>query len=662
MIFALAGNQNCGKTTLFNRLTGSHCHTGNFPGVTVEGKSGTIIGTDCTVVDLPGIYSIRPYSAEETVTRDYLLTAAPDGIINIADASNIERNLYLTLQLAELNIPMVLALNMMDEVEENGGSIDIARLSQRLGIPVVPISAAKNEGIDRLIETAVKTAEAKKLPARINYGGEVYDCIRRVRSIIGDRGGSARTFYAVNYIENDPLSTERLELSDREREDIESAVKRAEKAVSLDRFAAIADMRYSFIERVCGETVVKGGENRGQRRSLKIDRVLTDKFLAIPMFIVIMAAVFYLTFGLIGAALSDLMSMGISYVTSLAGRGLDMIGVGEVVRSLIIDGIFAGVGSVLSFLPTIVTLFFFLSVLEDSGYMARAAFVMDNLMRRIGLSGRSFVPMIIGFGCSVPAIMSTRTLPSQRDRKMTILLIPFMSCSAKLPIYSVFAMAFFPGKSALVMCILYFGGIICGIIYGKILSLTKFKGEPDSFVMELPNYRFPSLKSVGLLMWEKAKDFITKAFTIIFAASVIIWFLQTFDTSLSIAADSSESMLAGLGRLLSPVFAPLGFGDWRASTSLLAGFSAKEAVVSTMSVLTGASPELLPGILQGMFTPVSAASFLTFSLLYTPCAAAVSTVRREMNSSAAAVGFVAVQCVIAWVAAFLVNFIGNIIV
>lgn len=662
MIFALAGNQNCGKTTLFNRLTGSHCHTGNFPGVTVEGKSGIIRGTDCTVVDLPGIYSIRPYSAEETVTRDYLLTAAPDGIINIADAANIERNLYLTLQLAELNIPMVLALNMMDEVEENGGSIDIARLSQRLGIPVVPISAVKNEGIDRLIETAVKTAEAKKLPARINYGGEVYDCIRRVRSIIGDRGGSARTFRAVNYIENDPLSTENMQLSDKEKGDIENAVRRAEKAVSLDRFAAIADMRYSFIERVCGETVVKGGENRGQRRSLKIDRVLTDKFLAIPMFIVIMAAVFYLTFGLIGTFLSDLMSMGISYVTRLASRGLDMAGVGEIVHSLIIDGIFAGVGSVLSFLPTIVTLFFFLSVLEDSGYMARAAFVMDKLMRRIGLSGRSFVPMIIGFGCSVPAIMSTRTLPSQRDRKMTILLIPFMSCSAKLPIYSVFAMAFFPGKSAMVMCILYFGGIICGILYGKLLSLTKFKGEPDSFVMELPNYRFPSLKSVGLLMWEKAKDFITKAFTIIFAASVIIWFLQTFDRSVSVAADSSDSMLAGLGRLLSPVFAPLGFGDWRVSTSLLAGFSAKEAVVSTMSVLTGASPELLPGILQGMFTPVSAASFLTFSLLYTPCAAAVSTVRREMNSKAAAVGFVVMQCVIAWAAAFLVNFIGNIFV
>lgn len=657
MIFALAGNQNCGKTTLFNVLTGSHCHVGNFPGVTVEGKSGDIRGRDdCMVVDLPGIYSIRPYSAEETVTRDYLLHNAPDGIINIADASNIERNLYLTLQLAELNIPMVLALNMMDEVEGNGGSIDIKRLSMRLGIPVVPISAAKNEGIDELIETAVRTAGEKKLPARINYGGKMQDCIKRIRSIIGERGGKARTFAAVSYIEKGEAAE--FALSDKEKADIEAAIAAAEKGCGLDRWAAIADMRYTFIEKICSESVVKGGESREHKRSLKIDRVLTDKFLGLPMFAAIMAAVFYLTFGLVGAFLSDLLSSGITYVTGLAAEGLKMLGVGDVVHSLIIDGIFAGVGSVLSFLPTIVTLFFLLSVLEDSGYMARAAFIMDRLMRKIGLSGRSFVPMIIGFGCSVPAIMATRTLSSERDRKMTILLIPFMSCSAKLPIYSVFAMAFFPGKSALVMCLLYFGGIVCGTLYAGVLSRTKFKGEAIPFVMELPNYRFPSLKSVGLLVWEKAKDFITKAFTIIFAASVVIWFLQTFDGSLHIAADSSRSMLAWLGRFISPLFAPLGFGDWRVSTSLLAGFTAKEAVVSTMSVLTGASSELLPGLLQGMFTPVSAASFLTFSLLYTPCAAAVSTVKREMGGMAA-VGFVIVQCVIAWAAAFLVYTVGS---
>ncbi|MCM1578590.1 MAG: ferrous iron transport protein B [Ruminococcus sp.] len=656
MIFALAGNQNCGKTTLFNLLTGSHCHTGNFPGVTVEGKSGEIRGReDCTVTDLPGIYSIRPYSAEETVARDYLLHNSPDCIINIADASNIERNLYLTLQLAELNIPMVLALNMMDEVEGNGGSVDVKRLSLRLGFPVVPVSAAENKGIEELIDTAVKTAEEKKLPARIHYGGSMENCIMQVRSIIGDKGGNRKTFFAVSLMEKDETIASGIELSEKEQSYIESAALKAEKECGLDRWAAIADMRYSFIEKVCRETVVKGHESKEHLRSLKIDRILTDKFLGLPMFGLIMAAVFYLTFGLIGAFLSDMLSAGIGYVTALAERGLDTLGVGETVRSLIIDGIFAGVGSVLGFLPTIVTLFFFLSVLEDSGYMARAAFIMDRLMRKIGLSGRSFVPMVIGFGCSVPAVMATRTLSSERDRRMTILLIPFMSCSAKLPVYSVFSMAFFPGKSALVMCLLYFGGIACSVIYAKILSKTKYKGEPAPFVMELPNYRFPSPKCVLLLVWEKAKDFITKAFTIIFAASVIIWFLQTFDGSFRIAADSSQSMLARIGMFISPVFAPLGFGDWRVSTSLLAGFTAKEAVVSTLSVLTGATSELLPGLLRGMFTPASAASFLTFSLLYTPCAAAVSAVKREIGT-AAAIGFVIMQCAIAWLVSAAVYF------
>lgn len=667
MIFALAGNQNCGKTTLFNQLTGSNQHVGNFPGVTVEEKCGEVRGQkNCTVVDLPGIYSIRPYTSEEIVTRDFLIKEKPDGIINIADATNIERNLYLTLQLAEMNIPMVLALNMMDEVNKNGGTIDIKALSDQLGIPVVPISAVKNEGVDELIDTAIETARKKILPKKVDYcGGAVHRCIHAVCHIIEDHAenaGLSRRFCATKLIEEDPAIKEMLELNENELDMIEHSVKEMEHDAEMDRNAAVADMRYSFIEDLCRKTVVKCKESKEHIRSVKIDNILTHKYLAIPLFILIMIVIFWLTFSVIGAFLSDALASLIDLATSAADNALTAYGLNPVIHSLIIDGIFAGIGSVLSFLPTIVTLFFFLSILEDSGYMARVAFVMDKLLRKIGLSGRSFVPMIIGFGCSVPAIMATRTLASERDRKMTIYLTPFMSCSAKLPIYSVFSMAFFPEHSGLVTGFLYFFGIICGIIYGLILSKTKFKGKPVPFVMELPNYRLPSPKSVILLMWDKAKDFITRAFTVIFAASVIIWFLQSFDARLNTVADSSQSMLAAIGRFISPIFAPLGFGDWRISTSLITGFTAKEAVVSTMSVLVGApSQDLLPSILQGYFTPLTAISFLVFSLLYTPCAAAVAAVRREFNSSWAAVGFVAAQCFIAWIAAFVVYKIGSFI-
>lgn len=667
MVFALAGNQNCGKTTLFNQLTGSNQHVGNFPGVTVEEKSGKIRGQkNCTVVDLPGIYSIRPYTGEEIVTRDFLIKQKPDGIINIVDATNIERNLYLTLQMAEMKIPMVLALNMMDEVKNNGGTIDIKGLSDRLGIPVVPISAAKNEGVDELIETAVETAKKKILPQKIDYcNGAVHRCIHAVCHIIedhADRVGLGRRFCATKLIEADPAITEMLELNTNEMDMIEHSITEMETELKMDRNAAIADMRYTFIEDVCRQTVVKCHESKEHIRSVKIDSVLTNKYLAIPLFLLIMILVFWLTFGVIGKFLSDLLSLGIDKLTAVTDSALTAYGLNPVIHSLIIDGIFAGVGSVLSFLPTIVTLFFFLSILEDSGYMARVAFVMDKLLRKIGLSGRSFVPMIIGFGCSVPAIMATRTLSSERDRKMTIFLTPYMSCSAKLPIYSVFSLAFFPDHSALVMCLLYFFGIICGIIYGLILGHTKFKGKPIPFVMELPNYRLPSPKSVCLLMWDKANDFLTRAFTVIFTASIIIWFLQSFDTRLNVVADSSQSMLAAIGKIISPVFAPLGFNDWRISTALITGFTAKEAVVSTMSVLVGASSnDLLPALLQGMFTPMTAVSFLVFSLLYTPCVAAVAAVKREMNSSFAAVAFVFIQCAVAWLAAFAVYSIGNLI-
>ena len=667
MVFALAGNQNCGKTTLFNQLTGSNQHVGNFPGVTVEQKSGVVKGyKDCTVVDLPGIYSIRPYTIEEIVTRDFLINEKPDGIINIVDATNIERSLYLTLQLSELKIPMVLALNMMDEVRNNGGTINITELSERLGVPVVPISAAKNDGVEELIETAVNTAKKRIPPGKIDYcSGAVHRCIHAVCHIIedhADKAGLGRRFCATKLIEADPAIKEKLELNENELEMIEHSVTEMETEIGMDRNAAIADMRYTFIENVCDHAVVKCRESKEHIRSVKIDSVLTNRYLAIPMFILIMMAVFWFTFGVIGKFLSDLLTSGIAAVTAAADNALTVYGLNPVIHSLIIDGIFAGVGSVLSFLPTIVTLFFFLSMLEDSGYMARVAFVMDSLLRKIGLSGRSFVPLIIGFGCSVPAIMATRTLSSERDRKMTIFLTPFMSCSAKLPIYSVFAMAFFPNHSALVMVCLYFFGMICGIIYGIILNKTRFKGNPVPFVMELPNYRLPSPKSVVLLMWDKAKDFLTKAFTVIFTASVIIWFLQSFDSRLNVVTDSSQSLLAALGKIIAPIFAPLGFNDWRISTALITGFTAKEAVVSTLSVLSGAgSSDLLPAILQGMFTPMTAVSFLVFSLLYTPCVAAVAAVRREMNSSFAALSFVLIQCAAAWVAAFAVYNIGMLI-
>ncbi len=658
MIFALAGNQNCGKTTLFNQLTGSNQHVGNFPGVTVEQKSGIIRGhKDMTVVDLPGIYSIRPYTSEEIVTRDFLLSGHPDGIINIIDATNIERNLYLTLQLIETGIPMVLALNMMDEVRSNGGSIDVKALSAELGIPVVPISAAKNEGIEELISEAERTVRERVVPKRVDFcSGAVHRCIHAITHLIEDhaqRIGVNPRFAATKVVESDEPMLKALELNQNELDMLEHSISEMESEVGLDRNAAMADMRYTFIEQLCDKAVEKCHESREHRRSVAIDNVLTHKVFAIPIFLCIMLLVFYLTFGVIGAALSDLLSLGIDSLTNLTDAALTAYGLNPVVHSLVIDGIFAGVGSVLSFLPIIVTLFFFLSILEDSGYMARVAFVMDKLLRKIGLSGRSFVPMLIGFGCSVPAIMATRTLSSERDRKMTILLTPFMSCSAKLPIYAVFSAAFFPGKEPLVMIGLYALGMVVGVLVGLLFKNTAFRGNPVPFVMELPNYRFPSLRSVALLMWDKAKDFIERAFTIIFAATIIIWFLQTFDMRLNVVADSRDSLLAALGQWISPIFAPLGFSDWRVSTALITGFTAKEAVVSTLAVLTGTNIAGLATALASLFTPLTAFSFLTFTLLYTPCVAAIAAVRREMGSRRAAVYVALMQCGIAWLVAFL---------
>ncbi len=664
MILALVGNQNCGKTTLFNALTGANQHVGNFPGVTVDQKMGEISSAkDCTVVDLPGIYSIRPYSTEEIVTRDFVLNQKPDGIINIVDATNIERNLYLTLQLLELNIPMVLALNMMDEVRGNGGTINIKLMSELIGIPVVPISAAKNDGISELLKTAVSTAKQKVKPKVQDFcsPGPVHRCIHAVSHLIEDHAdicGISSRFAATKLIEGDSAFAEKLELDQNELETIEHSVKEMESECRLDANAALADMRYSFIESVCGQAVVKCRESREHRRSVKIDNVLTNKYLALPFFLIIMITIFWLTFGVIGSALSDLLALGIDSLTDIVDKALTNYGINEVVHSLVIDGIFAGIGSVLSFLPLIVVLFFFLSILEDTGYMARVAFVMDKLLRKIGLSGRSFVPMIIGFGCSVPAILASRTLSSERDRKMTIMLIPFVSCSAKIPIYAVFSAAFFPEHSVPVMSALYIFGIITGIITALILNKTAFKGKPVPFVMELPNYRLPSPKSVVLLMWDKAKDFIQKAFTVIFIATVIIWFLGAFDTKLNFVSDSSDSLLAAIGRFISPVFSPLGLDDWRISTSLLAGLSAKEAVVSTMSVLAGTSLDGLGAALGSMFTPLSAVSFLVFTLLYTPCVASIATMRSELGSRLHTAGVIVLQCVIAWICAFLVYTIG----
>ena len=663
MIFALAGNQNCGKTTLFNALTGSNQHVGNFPGVTVDQKAGVIKGTDHQVVDLPGIYSIRPYTQEEIVTRDFILKSKPDAIINIVDATNMERNLYLTLQLLTLQVPTVIALNMMDELVGNDGSVDVQKMSEALGVPVVPISAAKNQGITELVDTLLDTASRRVTPKVQDFcpEGPVHRCIHAVCHIIEDhaqRINIARRFCAMKLIEGEQDFFDVLELSQNEKELIEHTVIEMEHETGLDRNAALADMRYNFIEKVCNQCVVKAKESKEHRRSMQIDKVLTHRIFAIPLFIAIMGLVFFLTFNVVGAFLSDVMSYAIDGLTLLADRALTAYGINPVVHSLIIDGIFAGVGSVVSFLPLIVTLFFFLSILEDSGYMARVAFVMDKPLRKIGLSGRSFVPMLVGFGCSVPAIMATRTLSSNRDRKMTILLTPFMSCSAKIPIYTLFAAAFFPGHELIVMLALYFGGILVGILVALVLKNTAFKGNPVPFVMELPNYRFPSAKSVVLLMWEKAKDFLTRAFTVIFMATVIIWFMQTFDTRLNVVENSASSILAALGRLVSPIFAPLGFGDWRMVTALVSGFTAKEAVVSTFGVILGVSTEQLGAALHSLFTTASAASFLAFCLLYTPCVAAVSTIKTELKSGWKTVGIVFAQCLVAWLAAFVVYHVG----
>ena len=641
---------------------------GNFPGVTVDRKDGTIRGhAEATVTDLPGIYSLSPYSSEEIVTRDFLLNTHPDGIINIVDATNIERNLYLTMQLMELGIPMVLALNMMDEVRANGGTIMVNELEELLGVPVVPISAAKNEGIDELVEHALHVARHREVPGRIDFcdatdgkDGAVHRCIHAAAHLIEDhaqRAGLPLRFSATKLVEGDQLIEAALQLDENETELLGHTIAELENETGLDREAALADMRFTFIERLCDKTVVRPGESREHKRSVAMDKVLTGKYTALPCFIGIMALVFWLTFGVIGAALSDLLTLGIDAVTNAADHALTAYGINPVVHSLVIDGIFAGVGSVLSFLPVIVTLFFFLSILEDTGYMARVAFVMDQLLRRVGLSGRSFVPMLIGFGCSVPAIMATRTLSSDRDRKMTILLTPFMSCSAKLPIYALFTTAFFPRQwRAVVMVGLYLTGIVCGILYALVLKLTRYKGEPVPFVMELPNYRFPSARSVGQLIWEKAKDFLQKAFTIIFVATVLIWFLQTFDTRLNVAAPDT-SLLALIGSWVAPIFKPLGFGDWRVSTALITGFTAKESVVSTLTVLLGGDTAAL----STMFTPFTAVVFLVFTLLYTPCVAAVAAAKRELGSAKAAAGVVVMQCGIAWVVAFVVHCIGTLL-
>ncbi len=661
LTFALVGNQNSGKTTLFNRLTGANQHVGNFPGVTVDRKDGVIKGYPNTrITDLPGIYSMSPYSNEELVTRAFVVQEKPKGIINIVDASNIERNLYLTMQLMELNIPMVVALNMMDEVRENGGSILINEMEEFLGVPVVPISAAKNEGIDELVAHAIHVAKYQECPKRMDFcsssneGSAVHRCIHGIMHLIEDhakKAGIPIRFAASKVAEGDQRILELLELDENEQDMLGHIILQMEKERGLDRAAAIADMRFYFIKRVCNATVIKPKESKEHARSRKIDRVLTGKYTAIPAFIGIMALVFWLTFSVIGVWLQDLLAMGIDWLTGLTDRALEAANVNEALQSLVIDGIFNGVGSVLSFLPIIVTLFFFLSILEDSGYMARVAFVMDKLLRKIGLSGRSIVPMLIGFGCTVPGVMASRTLSSERDRKMTILLTPFMSCSAKLPIYGFFAAAFFPKYAGLVMVLLYFGGIAAGILAALVMKGTIFKGEAVPFVMELPNYRMPGIKNVLQLLWDKAKDFLQRAFTVIFIATIIIWFLQTFDLHFNMVSDSQDSILAGAAGLIAPVFAPLGFGDWRISTALISGFMAKESVVATLSVL-------MPGAqIYEILAPQDAAALLVFCLLYTPCVAAVAAVKRELGgkwAAAVAIG----QCVIAWLAAFAVHLVG----
>ena len=663
LTFALAGNQNCGKTTLFNQLTGSNQHVGNFPGVTVDRKDGAIRGKANTLVtDLPGIYSMSPYTSEEIVTRNFVLNEHPKGIINIVDATNIERNLYLTMQLMELDIPMVLALNMMDEVRENGGSIIVNQMEEMLGIPVVPISAAKNEGIDELISHALHVAKYQEKPTEIDYcdanddGGAVHRCLHAIMHLIEDHAAEAGIpvrFAASKLTEGDSLILDSLHLDQNEKEMLEHIIVQMENERGLDRAAAIAHMRFDFIQKICDETVIKPKESKEHLRSVAIDKILTGKYTAIPCFIGIMGLVFFLTFGVIGAFLSDLLDLGITSLGNLVDGLMTSWNVNQALHSLVIDGIFNGVGSVLSFLPIIVTLFFFLSLLEDSGYMARVAFVMDKLLRKIGLSGRSIVPMLIGFGCTVPGVMASRTLPSERDRKMTILLTPFMSCSAKLPIYAFFAAAFFPEHGALVMIALYFGGIFMGILMALLMGHTMFSGEAVPFVMELPNYRLPGAKNVGHLLWDKAKDFLQRAFTVIFLATMVIWFLQSFNLHLNMVSDSRDSILAMVAGVIAPLFAPMGLADWRISTALITGFLAKESVVSTLSILFGSTATLTSGI-----TPLSAASLLVFCLLYTPCVAAIASIKRELGGKWA-VGVVIIQCIIAWIAAFLVYLIGS---
>lgn len=661
MILALVGNQNCGKTTLFNRLTGANQHVGNFPGVTVEQKSGLMLGHEnCQVVDLPGIYSLRPYSAEEAVTRDFLLDSRPDAIINIADAMNLERNLYLTLQLTDMGFPMVLALNMMDEVAANAGAIDTDALSSLLGIPVVPISAARGEGVSALADTAAATAKEHLLPWHREFSSSaaLRRCVRSVTNTVeacAESAGISPRYAAMSLIENNADIVSRLKLNQRELEAAEYSVAEMERECNLDRNTAIADMRYSFIETICRQTVKKPVESRGRRLSRKIDNVLTHKVLSIPIFICIMLCVFYLTFDVIGVLLSRALASGICALTSAADTVLRLCRVSPVVRSLVIDGIFSGVGNVLSFLPIIVVLFFFLSMLEDSGYMARVAFIMDRPMRKLGLSGKSVVPMLIGFGCSVPAVMAARTLSSARDRHMTIMLIPYMSCSAKIPIYSLLAAAFFPEHIALVTLAMYLTGVAAGAVFALVSQSSLFSGDTAPFLMELPTYRMPSVKTTLRLMRDKARDFLHRAFTVIFLASIVIWFLQSFDAQLHIVADSSQSLLADIGSLIAPLFSPLGFDDWRASTCLIAGFMAKEAVVSTMSVLLGG------GELGSLFTPLSAASFLVFSLLYTPCVAAVAAIRRELGSAVKTMGVVTLQCAVAWLCGAVVYQIGRLL-
>ena len=659
LTYALVGNQNCGKTTLFNQLSGSNQHVGNFPGVTVDRKDGAIKGhAETDITDLPGIYSMSPYSSEEIVSRNFVLDEKPRALINIVDATNIERNLYLTMQLLEMDIPMVIALNMMDEVTGNQGAIDVNGMEALLGVPVIPISAAKNEGVDELVRHALHIAKYQEKPLRQDFcdkndhDGAVHRCIHAVIHLIEDHAehaGIPVRFAATKAIEGDPLILEKLALDQNETEMLEHIVQQMEKERGLDRSAAIADMRFDFIERLCEQTVVKPKESRERIRSERIDRVLTGKYTAIPCFVGIMVLVFYLTFNVIGAWLQNILQMGIDAVSDIVDRGLAAMQVNEAVHSLIIDGIFTGVGSVLSFLPIIVTLFFFLSMMEDSGYIARVAFVMDKLLRKIGLSGRSIVPMLIGFGCTVPAVMATRTLTSERDRKMTILLTPFMSCTAKLPIYSFFVSVFFPGRGGLIMAGLYFFGIVSGIFIAFLYKGTLFQGEPVPFVMELPNYRLPGAKNVAQLLWEKAKDFLQKAFSVILVATVVVWFLQSFNLRLNMVTDSADSILAAVSSLLVPVFAPLGLGDWRICTALLSGFMAKESVVSTLGVLFGDS-------IGSVLSPVSAASLLVFSLLYTPCVAAVASIRRELGGKWA-VGVVFWQCAVAWIAAMLVRLV-----